>query len=78
MQKLYKKDRKLQLAKLAHNDPKQQFSFEGKQDLDQQFANFTTKMIRMINLHTNDLEQQNLQQKKQEDNLKSFAKNYLK
>ena len=35
----------------------------------------TTKII---NLHTNDLEQQNLQQKKQEDNLKSFAKNYLK
>ena len=64
LQRLHKKDRKLQIAKLAHNDPKQQFLFEGKQDLDQEFANFTTKMIRTINLHTNDMEQQNLQKKR--------------
>ena len=65
------KDPKLQIAEFARNDPKQQFSFEGKQDLDRQFANFTAKMMIMINLHTNDRAQQNLQKKKtQKDSLK--------
>ena len=68
---LAQKDPKLQIAEFARNDPKQQFSFEGKQDLDRQFANFTAKMMIMINLHTNDRAQQNLQKKKtQKDSLK--------
>ena len=61
---LAQKDPKLQIAEFARNDPKQQFSFEGKQDLDRQFANFTAKMMIMINLHTNDRAQQNLQKKR--------------